>query len=179
MIDVQGIFEGLIEFFEVAPNGSRNQFVNALVSHDIATADDANFWIDKFLEIGDGMGLIASADFDVLMAKRRDVGLAKATNGARAIYDKLVQLVDFQIQELQDKLDLARQGLVDVEAKIPLVAAGRTWIVANAPGSAAQKAAVLEALDSGASSMEATRVLLERLVTKLEEKIENLGGVPT
>ena len=179
MIDLTGIFQGLLEFFEVLPNGTRNQFVNALVAREIATVDEANLWIDKFLGIGEGMALIGAADFDVLMAKARDAGLERASNGARAIFDKLVQLVDFRIQELQGRLDSLRLLLAGIEVQIPLVAQGRIWIEANAPGSVELKAAVLAAIDTGATWLENDQHNLEHLIEQAEIRIEGMGGTPT
>ena len=179
MIDLQGIFGKLLQFFEASPIGTRAEFEAGVVAAGVATAGEVALFVDRFLSIGDGMGLIPTADFDALMAKAAAVGLAKARSGARAIYDRLLQLVDFRIADIRAKLDALRAALAAVTAELPLVATGRAWIAANAPGSAALKAAVLKALDLGTQAMTGSQASLTRLIAEYEERIRQLGGEPT
>ena len=87
----KGICSELIQFFEQALTGTRSQFVGVLVAREIATADDANFWVDQFLRAGEEMGLIPSADFGVLMETVVSVGRQRAVDNARAIYEQLLK----------------------------------------------------------------------------------------
>jgi len=179
MIDLQGIFDRLLQFFEASPAGTRAEFEAGVVGSGIATAAEVALFVDRFLAIGDGMGLIPTADFDALMVKAAAVGLAKARSGARAIYDRLLQLADFRIADLQTKLDDVRGLLAAVTAELPLVATGRAWIAINAPGGAALKAAVLHAIDLGAADLTANKAAFERLIARYEDQIRQLGGEPT
>ena len=179
MIDLQGIFGKLLAFFETSPTGTRAEFEAGVVGSGVATAAEVALFVDHFLRIGDEMGLIGSADFDALMAKAATVGLAKARSGARAIYDRLTQLVDFRIAELQAQLDQVRALLAAVTVELPLIATGRAWIAINAPGGAALKAAVLHAIDLGAADLTANKAAFERLIARYEEQIRQLGGEPT
>jgi hypothetical protein len=178
VIDLQGILQGLLQFFDQAPNGSRAQFVNAVDANGIATPAETDRFLDVFLAIAEEMALIDSADFDVMMARRRAVGIARATRSATTIYGELVRRAEFRIEELQSRLDILRQFLADLEAKLPLIATARVWIEANAPGSQAQKDATLEALDAGVQTMEATQLAVTRMIGEVEEQIRQLGGEP-
>jgi hypothetical protein len=178
VIDLQGIFESLIEFFEAAPNGTRSGFTTAVVNLGIASQAEVDLFLDRFLAIGEWMGYLADDDFAVMMAKRREIGLTKATNGARAIYDRLLDLVDFRLYELQDRLTSHRAALAAIAAKLPLIATARAWIAANAPGTAAMKAATLEALDLGVAKMTSDVEALGRLIAQIEDQIRQLGGEP-
>jgi len=179
MIDLQGIFGKLLQFFEASPIGTRAEFEAGVVTAGVATAGEVALFVDRFLDVGDWMGLIPSDDFDALMAKAAAVGLAKARSGARAIYDRLVQLVDFRIADLQTKLDDVRGLLAAVTAELPLVATGRAWIATNALGGAALRAAVLKAVDLGYAEMVADKAGLTKLVAEYEARIVELGGTPT
>ena len=179
MIDLQGIFGKLLAFFGASPTGTRAEFEAGVVGAGIATAAEVALFADRFLAIGDDMGLIASANFDALMTKAAAVGLAKAGSGARAIYDRMLQLVDFRIADLQAKLDQVRAALVAVSAELPLIVTGRAWIAINAPGGAALKAAVLHAIDLGAADLTANKAAFERLIARYEDQIRQLGGEPT
>jgi uncharacterized small protein (DUF1192 family) len=179
MIDLQGIFERLLAFFEASPTGTRAEFEAGVVTAGAATAGEAALFVDRFLEVGDWMGLIAADDFDALMAKAAAVGLEKARNGARAIYDRLVLLVDFRIFELQERLDALRPMLARIAADLPLIATGRAWIAANAPGTAEMKAAVLLSIDLGVQNLQSSKASYADAIARLEAQITALGGTPT
>jgi hypothetical protein len=176
MINLQGIFARLLAFFETSPTGARAEFEAGVVAAEIATAGEAALFVDRFLEIGDWMGLLPSADFDSLMAKAAAVGLEKARNGALAIYDRLVLLVDFRLYEFQDRLDQYQALVTEIDVELPLIATGRAWIVANAPGTAALKAAVLKALDLGVAELTSRRAAVVAEIVRLEDQISRLGG---
>jgi len=175
-MNLQGIFDGLLTFFEVAPNGTEAQFINALKANELATQEEAELFLLHFLDIGEDIGLLATADFAVMMAKRRDVGLERASNGARAIYDRLIELAAFRVALLQERLVLITALLEDYEAKLPMVATSRVWIENNSPASQAVTDATLEALDLGVLRFEALVAQLTRQVGYLTEQIEGLGG---
>jgi hypothetical protein len=176
MINIQGIFEGLIQFFTSAPSGRRNQFVDVAVSNGIDTAANINLWLDHFLQIGDEMGMFASADFDVMMTKRRDVGLERATNGARAIYDTLVELATFTVEQLQLQITALEAFVTEEETRVVNATFGRVWIEANAPGSAALKADTLRAVDFGLQMMGNAIEGANSAIAQLQERIIRLGG---
>lgn len=178
MIDIQGIYGALIELFGTAPNATRAQFITAVEDRGIATPTETNRFLDKFLEIGAGMGLIASADFDVLTAKVREVGLDRATNGSRVIYDKLIAFVGFKIDELQDQLDAMRAALAETEDDLSRVDSIRTWINNNAPGSSETKTTALRTFDLGKDTLLSRQSIFTVKIVEWEDKIRELGGEP-
>jgi len=178
MIDLQGIFGKLLGFFEASPTGTRAEFEAGVVVAGVATAGEVAVFVDRFLDIGDWMGLIPSDNFDALMAKAAAVGLAKARNGARAIYDRLVKLVDFRIYAFQDKLDQLRPLLSELTVTINRATTGRAWLVANGPAGDV-KTATLAAIDEGLVALTARKQTTAQVISELEAQIVALGGTPT
>jgi hypothetical protein len=178
MINLQGIFERLVAFFETSPAGTRTEFEAAVVASGVATAGEVALFVDRFLDVADWMGLIAADSWDALMTKAAAVGIAKARNGARAVYDWMLLLVDFRLFELQDRLDQLQAVVAQIDVELPLIATGRAWIVANAPGTDALKAAVLKALDLGTAELSSDRAGCLLLISQLEDQIRRLGGEP-
>ncbi len=177
MIDLQGIFRGLLDFFEQAPTGTRTQFINALESRGIATAAAGELFVDYFLDIAADMALISDADFDVLMTRVQTVGLAKATSAGRAVFARLKDLAAYRVDRLQTRVDIFQALKDELETKLPLIATGRAWVEANAPGSAALKAAVLQAIDIGVLRLTAVAEAAEEEIQRLEEQIQRLEKV--
>ena len=177
MIDLQGIFDGLLQFFDKAQNGDREQFITAIVDREIATEGETNVFLNHFLALGVSLAMLNSADFDVLMAKRRAVGLDTAIRAARVIRGKLAEVVEFKIAQLQIGLDQANDYIVLRTTTLANVATARAWIDTNAP--AVLKADTLETLDAGTFKVRGQLAAAQRIAAEKTEEIIKLGGVPT
>jgi hypothetical protein len=174
-MNLQGIFDGLLTFFEVAPNGTETQFINGLKANELATQEEAELFIFHFLAIGVDIGLLNSADFDVLMARRRDVGLGPATRGARIIFEEMKALAAFRVVLLQERLVVVQAVRADYEAKLPKVATARQWIVNNSPAAQDVTDACLEAVDFGTDQMQRIITGMAREEAVITEQIEALS----
>lgn len=176
MIDLQGLYSGLILFFELAPTESRQQYINGIVQRGIATAEDAALFVDRFTELAAGMGYISTADFTVLMEKRVAVGLEKATKAAHAIFTELLALVEFRIKELTNQLALVTTLVADLEAKLALMPMIRNWLAQQDAGSVAALVAALQAHDTGVQCMQAHAAAFTRKAVEVQEQLDRLGG---
>lgn len=173
-MDLQGILEALILFFDLAPSGSRALFVSQVEARGIAVPDETNFFLTYFLATADGIGMIASADFDTMMAKRREVGLEKASNAARVIYTEMQTLIAVRIALLEARRNAVADQLTALAGDLALAEAGRDWIETQAPGSAAIKAATLLAMGFGLQQFEAGVAALTREIAAFDAQIAAL-----
>ena len=174
MIDLDGIYNALLEAFRDFPNLNRAKFTSDVVSRGIATAGEVDTFLDNFLAVGYANATLSAADFDVMMALARSVGLTRATNGAAVIYQEMKKLVVIQIVLLESEREETAGHLATQEADKATAEFARDWIAANALGTAEQLTITVNTMNLGIQQREAGIAALTRDVAALDARIQRL-----
>lgn len=173
MINLQEIFNALLQFWVQAPGGTRQQFITALVDREIATEDEGNLYADNFLQSAVELTLLDVADWDVMMTRVAAVRIERAERAGRAIHSRLVNLPVFRVAWLQDKIAKFDAGIADSEATTADAELGKQEILDRFPPSTLRDHTV-QVLDHGIHQMGASRLGTVRRRNELADELDSL-----
>ena len=175
MIDLTGIYNGLLEQWDQFPSISRAQFTNGIESRGIATAAEADAYVESFAQAALDLALLDVADWDTLQARVAAVGLVRAISASRNIHERVLTFPAYRINLLEVEI-AAIDARVEIETRLQTNGTqGRAWLVANGP-SGSLKDDTLTVIDRGLGNVGAVIELGDREKTKRLEEIARLGG---
>jgi hypothetical protein len=176
-VNIQGIFDGLLEAFALPSAPTLQQFVTSIEQRGIASQDEANAYVTHFLRGAVSLTMLdQGATFDDLMTRARAVELENAVRAARRVHAEVMEFVDYKIEQLQVEHGAVQATLTTAQRVLDNAVVARAWIEANAPGSAQTKADTLLVMDAGVNVQTGFRDIAQRRLDELQIQIERLGG---
>jgi hypothetical protein len=174
VIDLTGIYNALVEQWSQHPNITQQQFVNGVESREIATADQANLYVQHFTQTAVDLMMLDVADWDSLQARVQSVGIDTAARAGTNIHAAVVKLADFRIDALQGQLAEQDAAIAENEAVTVDAVSGREEIFVRFPASDTRDRTVF-VLNVGIQQMTGSRQRAQRQRQRLVDELAALG----
>jgi hypothetical protein len=104
MINLDGIFNALVEQWTDFPNVSQAQFAAGVESRGIATEDEANLYVGHFISIAVDLSVLDVETWDGLQARVQSVGIERASRAGLIIHSKVRERAAFRIDQLEAEI---------------------------------------------------------------------------
>ncbi len=170
------LFNDLLLFFELAPGGTRAQFISAVVARDHATAAEAGRFADAFVESLVSLTMLdTGADFDAMMARRRQLPMEQVARAARSAFVELRQSASYSAAEAQVRVDWAEARLAELYQQSVNAGAGEATILETFPPSQVRDD-TLEVIERGRQSLAAEVEGLKRYRKEHADALARANG---
>jgi len=147
-LDMRKLFEALMRFLEVRPDGTAKSFATKVVEKGLGTEENAQQFLVALGGVLLDAGFTDASTWEAMKTHLEAVGLERFKSVTRAVFSRTVSTPAFADLVIEQELAVLDVELSKLETKRGLLEQGIAWVKQNMPRSQA-KLAVLEALTSG------------------------------